>query len=200
MPLDFVTKLSNLQQTRKTDLGLIMSPHLSRMPLPMQRYDDPFLPFGKAIIDATFDLICAYMFNLASYLMLGAAGIIALERTIAYVGSDVITILHGPFFGSDYAGLLNENVFAVDAVTIVECKDALSYQLHPAHKAFVIRTGYPQFNYESFGIYWCDINQLTLSDPVGQTLRMRLAGDSVLFAGHGDNFALKTRTALEAIR
>ena len=41
----------------------------------------------RGIIDATADLVCAYKPNLGFYLQWGAAGIIALERTIAYVPS-----------------------------------------------------------------------------------------------------------------
>lgn len=56
MLVDSGAKLAKLQQDRTTNLALILSPLLARMPLPMQRYDEPFLPFGKAIIDATHDL------------------------------------------------------------------------------------------------------------------------------------------------
>ena len=73
------------------------------MPYPMQRYDDPFLPYGRAVIDATSDIACAYVFDLAAYLSIGASGAIALERTIAYVPSPSLTILHGMFTRAEYA-------------------------------------------------------------------------------------------------
>ena len=100
----FSVRLRAAQAARDSDLALMLSPRLAQMPLPMQRYDDPFLPFGKAIIDATRDLVCAYVFDLAAYLALGAAGAVALERTIAYAGTDdaTVTILHAPFVGAAY--------------------------------------------------------------------------------------------------
>ncbi len=85
----------------------------------MQRFDEPFLPFGKAVIATTADLVCAYVFHLASYLALGAAGAVALERTIAYVPSGVIKILHGPSATADYVLAITETAFDVHAVTLV---------------------------------------------------------------------------------
>lgn len=43
------------------------------------------LAFNKAIIDATADLVCAYKPNPAFYEAQGAAGIVTLERTVAYI-------------------------------------------------------------------------------------------------------------------
>src|SRR4051812_25649910 len=95
-----------------------MSPRLTKMPLPMQRYDDPFLPFGKAIIAATQDLVCAYVFDLAAYLAIGAAGAVALERTIAFVGENNLTVLHAWFADSGYISAAE--AFGVDAVTLAD--------------------------------------------------------------------------------
>jgi orotidine-5'-phosphate decarboxylase len=63
----------------------------------MLKYDDPVLPFLKAIVDTTADLVCAYKPNLGFYLTLGAPGIIALERIIAYIPDNVPVILDGKF-------------------------------------------------------------------------------------------------------
>jgi hypothetical protein len=60
----FYDKLRAAQSQRESDLALLLAPKLAKMPLPIARYDDPFLPFGKAIIDATRDLVCAYVFDL----------------------------------------------------------------------------------------------------------------------------------------
>jgi hypothetical protein len=99
MATSFIEKLQAFRNVRQTDIGLFLAPRLSIMPLPIQRYDDPFFPFGWAIIDAPRDLVCMYMFDLGSYLMPGAASAIALERTIAYVASDAWTILHDHSLG-----------------------------------------------------------------------------------------------------
>jgi hypothetical protein len=145
--------------------------------MPLQSYDDPFLPFGKAIIAATRDLVRAYVFDLAAYLALGAAGAVALERTIAYVGEDNLTVLHGAFVGGDYAEAARG--FAADAVTLVDAADAEPYQ----------RTG--------VGTFLLQGETLTL---VGGALRLRLLGDEVLYAGSGEDFAERARAALERAR
>jgi orotidine-5'-phosphate decarboxylase len=72
-----------------------LDPVLERMPEPMLKQDDPFLPFLKTIVDSTADLVCAYKPNLGFYLALGAAGMIALERIIAYIPEDIPIILDG---------------------------------------------------------------------------------------------------------
>jgi orotidine-5'-phosphate decarboxylase len=101
-------------------IGLDPQPEL--MPLPAMRWDEPVLPFNKAIIDATVDLVCAYKPNLGFYLQWGAAGIIALERTIAYMPDDIPVILDckagdiGHTQAAWAAGLFDE--WGVDAITV----------------------------------------------------------------------------------
>lgn len=97
---------------------LRLNPHVLRLPLAIQRYDDPFLPYGKAVIAATRDIVGGYVFDLASYLALGGAGAVALERTVDYVGGDVPTILHGAFSSADYAVLCDALSFGVDYITV----------------------------------------------------------------------------------
>lgn len=115
---DFIEKLETAQSQTQSDVGLFLAPHIEKIPLPVQRHDEPFLPLGKAVIQATTDITCAYIFDMAAYLTLGAVGIIALERTIDYVSRDRITILHGQFTGTDYQNLWDENAFGVDAITL----------------------------------------------------------------------------------
>ncbi len=175
-PVSFHERLQEAQEARGTDRALMLIPRLSQMPLPMQRLDDPFLPFGKAIIAATRDLVCAYAFDLAAYLALGAAGAIALERTVAYAGTDdqTVTILHAPFVGSAYVEAAA--AFNVDAVTLASLEDAPAYQA------------------AGLGVFWMDrAGQLTLP---GDTRSICLFGESALYAGRGDDFADQTRATL----
>ncbi len=116
--IPFLDRLKTAQEAYHSSLAVGFTPALEKMPIPMQRYDNSFLPFGKAIIDATHDLVCAYIFDLGAYLALGAAGAIALERTIAYVPTPLIKILHGAFATSDYVRAVSDSAFAVDAVTL----------------------------------------------------------------------------------
>jgi orotidine-5'-phosphate decarboxylase len=63
------------------------------MPLPFARTDDPMLPFAQALIDATRDLVCAYVLDPAYFLNEGAPGLIALERIAYYVPNDIPIVL-----------------------------------------------------------------------------------------------------------
>jgi hypothetical protein len=122
----FVNKLNRIDQSRMP-VFVYMNPVVEKLPLPIARYDDPFLPFGKGIIDATGDLVCGYIFDLASYLVLGGAGIVALERTIRYIPAETIGILHGPFWGTAYSVILHHTALGLDAVTIVRPEDSNAY-------------------------------------------------------------------------
>lgn len=163
-----------------------MRPRLLQMPLPVQRYDDPFLPFGKAIIDATRDLLCGYMFDLAAYLAIGAAGAVALERSIAYAGQASVNILHGPFASPDYAEAACVAAFNADAVTVTEYVYAAAY-LHTGVGVFA-RDGVGEV-----GVYSQENSTLALDGVV-----LRLLRDDVLYAGRGDDFADAVRAVVEA--
>src|SRR5215510_12056584 len=106
------------QSKNNSTLAIGLAPSLETMPEPVTRYDDPFLPYGKLVIDTTTELVCAYVFHLGAYLSAGASGAIALERTIAYVPAGIVKILHGPFTGSEYARAAFEDGFGADAVTL----------------------------------------------------------------------------------
>jgi len=91
----FIEMLQAAQITNDSWVCVGLDPILERMPGPMLKYDDPFLPFLKTIVDATADLVCAFKPNLGFYLALGAAGVIALERIIAYIPNEIPVILDG---------------------------------------------------------------------------------------------------------
>jgi orotidine-5'-phosphate decarboxylase len=120
--MTFLDKLAEAQSHNRSWLCLGLDPVLAKMPLPLHKEDDPLLPFNKAMIDATADLVCAYKPNLAFYLAEGAAGLIALERTIAYIPDHIPIILDGKFgdIGSTAAGIARGafEVWGVDAVTV----------------------------------------------------------------------------------
>jgi hypothetical protein len=115
----YTNRLRAAQEQQHSRLAVEIAPWAEKIPYPLQRYDDAFLPFSKAIIDATAEFCCAYVFNLAAYLSLGASGAVALERAIAYVPSPIIKILHAPFASPQYVRAVGESGFAVDAVTLV---------------------------------------------------------------------------------
>jgi orotidine-5'-phosphate decarboxylase len=80
------------------------------------------LPFARAIIEATQDLVCAYKPNLGFYLAEGAAGIVALERIVRLIPPHIPIILDGKFgdignTAEAYARGVFEQ-FCADAVTL----------------------------------------------------------------------------------
>jgi orotidine-5'-phosphate decarboxylase len=123
-----------------------------RLPVQALKWDEPLLPFNKAIIEATADLVCAYKPNLGFYLQWGAAGIIALERTIAYIPDHIPVIIDcktgdiGHTQAAWAAGLLDN--WDVDAVTVnpfVGSEAALPMVGHRPDKAIYLlaRTSNP---------------------------------------------------------
>ncbi|MFW6069632.1 MAG: orotidine-5'-phosphate decarboxylase [bacterium] len=120
--MTYLHKLKAAQEKNNSWLCVGLDPDPARLPLPAMQWDEPVLPFNKAIIDATVDLVCAYKPNLGFYLQWGAAGVIALERTIAYIPDDIPVILDcktgdiGHTQAAWGAGLFD--VWHVDAVTV----------------------------------------------------------------------------------
>lgn len=163
--------------------GLIwLRPRLFEMPLPIQRYDDPFLPFSKAVIAATRDRAAGYIFDFAAYLALGGAGAIALERAIAYVigGSDAAAILHAPFSTGAYALAMGETAYAVDGVTVTDAGLTAAY-------AAVGVTAIPAG----------ELLPDALTIP-GWPSAVPVYGDAIVYAGRDDDFAAAARAALIA--
>jgi len=198
----FADRVLTIQNQKRSSLALWLAPRLQKLPLPMQRYDDPFLPYGKAIIEATHDLVCAYVFDLAAYLALGAAGAVALERSIAFVGEDAVTILHGPFASTDYVELTYETAFNVDAVTLVKGTAVEPYTARPTRGAFVMRYDEPQnlwFDQGEAGVYWAGAGLFDWYADSQRVWRLRLT-DGALNESLGDDFAEKVRAACEKAR
>lgn len=116
--MSFDTKLKSIISDTGSHTAITISPDIDLIPQHILRYDEPFLPLGKAIFDATSQHVCAYVFDLPAYMALGAVGMIALERTIDYVGFQHITILDGQFSDHAYFVVMDENSFGADAITL----------------------------------------------------------------------------------
>ena len=95
--MTFLEKLSRAQQKNRSYLCIGLDIVVSNTPLPLQYHDEPMLPFARAIIEATQDLVCAYKPNLGFYLAEGAAGMVALERIVRAIPPDIPIILDGKF-------------------------------------------------------------------------------------------------------
>jgi orotidine-5'-phosphate decarboxylase len=93
----FIDKLRAAQERNHSYLCIGLDIVVANSPLPIQSHDEPMLPFARAIIEATQDLVCAYKPNLGFYLAEGAAGIVALERIVRLIPPDIPIILDGKF-------------------------------------------------------------------------------------------------------
>ena len=175
MENSLVEKLRLAQENNKSHLALLINPIIHKMPGIIQKYDEPFLPFGKAVINTTHDLVCAYIFDLATYLSIGAAGAIALERTVAYVPNNIMTILHGPFSTTDYNVLIDDISFGVDAITINQHDNSF----HSQNDHNIV------FHHGNFIV------------PNG--MKLSVIGESVLYAAKGADFSEHIRNKLEQI-
>ncbi len=93
----FLHRLRSAQERRRSWLCVGLDPVLEQLPEPVRRADDPLAHFGRAIVEATADLACAYKPNLAFWLAHGAAGLRALQVVLEAVPEDVPVILDGKF-------------------------------------------------------------------------------------------------------
>ncbi|MDX1413469.1 MAG: orotidine-5'-phosphate decarboxylase [Candidatus Promineifilaceae bacterium] len=120
--MEYIEKLRNAQTANNSWLCVGLDPDPQMLRVDVLKWDEPVLPFNKAIIDATVDVVCAYKPNLGFYLQWGAAGIIALERTLAYIPRHIPIVLDcktGDIGHTQKAwanGLFD--VWNVDAVTV----------------------------------------------------------------------------------
>jgi len=95
--MTFVEKLLEAQCRNESWLCVGLDPVMERLPEAVRAADDPLLTFGRAIVGATADLVCAYKPNLGFWLAEGLAGVSALRDLIATIPSDVPVILDAKF-------------------------------------------------------------------------------------------------------
>lgn len=171
---------------------LVLKPDLRKLPLPIQRFDDPFLPFTRAVVESTQDLLAGYILDFPAYLAMGAAGARALERSIGVIGKDRLKILHGPFAGPHYSAMMEATAFAVDAVTICSSADLSHYLNQPPYAAFVLETDGPD-TVQQGGKYMMSNNRLLLYQDSTPILELQVLDDSFLYTGRGEDFANQIR-------
>lgn len=165
--------------------ALHVCPRVIDLPLPIQRFDDPFLPFGKTIINASRGLVSLYVFDVASYLAIGAAGAVALERTIDYLNDEVPCVLHGPFASYDFLKLLDKLAFGADCLTIAAEANVL--QLIDQQGRVV-------------GTWHTHEEQIMLTGDDAAFIELRVLGDALVYQHRHDDFQERLRAALEALR
>lgn len=109
---------------------LEVAPRVPELPALIQKYDDPFLPYCRAVIQATSDSVAGYIFDLAAFLALGAAGAVALERAVAIVATtpDVLSVVHGPFVRPEYAVFAGDLALRADAASVTTADVAVAFR------------------------------------------------------------------------
>jgi orotidine-5'-phosphate decarboxylase len=138
--MDFKRKLAASWAKNDSLLCVGLDPNMDKLPQHLRRSQTPFFDFGKAIVDATANLVCAFKPNSAFYESLGAAGIEQLKQTCDYIrekypelpvildfkrGDIDTTNSHYDKFAFEY--------LAVDAVTVQP------YEGHTAFQPFLDR-------------------------------------------------------------
>ena len=93
----FLSKLVSTQQTNDSWVCIGLDPVMERLPEAVRCSPDPLFTFGRAIVEATADLVCAYKPNLAFWLAEGPAGYQELQALIAEIPSHLPVILDAKF-------------------------------------------------------------------------------------------------------
>ena len=85
--MNFIDKLLNSARSNNSLLCIGLDPDPELMP-----HGVSVLDFNQAIIEATYDLVCAYKPNLAFYEAMGVEGLRALAATVACIPDTVLVI------------------------------------------------------------------------------------------------------------
>lgn len=83
--MTFQQKLDNIIQKNNSLLCVGLDPDLEKLPESIKQKEFPLFEFNKAIIDATYDLVCAYKPNSAFYEAEGDRGVRELKMTCDYL-------------------------------------------------------------------------------------------------------------------
>ncbi len=118
----FLRKLTNAQESTNSWACVGLDPAMDRLPDAIRNAESPLVTFGRAIVEATADLVCAFKPNLAFWLAEGPAGLCALQAVVAAIPDHIPVILDGKFndighTAAAYARFAFE-IIGADAVTV----------------------------------------------------------------------------------
>lgn len=213
-PARFIEKVRAATARNQSALMVGIAPVQARFPGEIQRHDEPFFPFGKAVINQTADLVAGYVFHLGHYLALGAAGAIALERTLAYVPAGLLKILHGEFANAEFAAAALTSPLDVDAVTLAEHvmnDDATlaAYLADPDKGVFVrivqgrdLHGGKASYQYgKQIGIFEFDSERgYGEFDLLSEPQRFFWHSEPIIYASQREDYLAAMREAAERLR
>lgn len=83
--MNFREKLNKIIKKNNSLLCVGLDSDLEKIPQHLKKYKDPIFSFNKQLIDATYDLVCAYKPQIAHYSARGIRGIGSLLKTINYL-------------------------------------------------------------------------------------------------------------------
>jgi orotidine-5'-phosphate decarboxylase len=83
--MEFLSKLQAAVNKNNSLLSVGLDPNMGMLPAEFKNDPAPFFAFGKSIVDATADLVCAFKPNSAFYEARGADGIAELKQTCDYI-------------------------------------------------------------------------------------------------------------------
>jgi len=186
---DVLQKLITAQAASNSDWALYISPDIDKLPLEIQRFDNPYLPYMRAIYTATQDLVCAYVLDFGAYLRLGAAGAVALERSIDLIGDSHVVILDAAIASTRYAGLWEETAYGCDALTIADARVLSAYQARSDRVPFLMTTD--AVDSRTAPVYWTEARTFGI-----ETCRVRLLPENILLKARSLTFEETLRKAV----
>lgn len=89
-------ELVNQIFNKKSFLCVGLDTDVRKLPELLREEDDAIFKFNKAIIDATAPYCVAYKPNLAFYESMGVSGMVAFEKTVAYLKDNYPTTSSSP--------------------------------------------------------------------------------------------------------
>jgi len=83
--MKFTEKINKVIKNNNSLLCIGLDTDINKIPKHLLKEKDPVFAFNQAIIDSTFDLVCAYKPNMAFYEAMGIKGFESLKRTVDYL-------------------------------------------------------------------------------------------------------------------
>ena len=86
--MTFKDKLKKISVKNNSLVCIGLDSDIEKIPIRLKTNQHPQFEFNKAIIDATYDLVCAYKPNIAFYEAENLAGLMQLKYTLDYIGKN----------------------------------------------------------------------------------------------------------------
>lgn len=91
--VSFKQKLDKIILNNNSLLCVGLDPDLEKIPKNILKKSDPIFEFNKSIIDATYNLVCAYKPDIAFYEAYGIDGLKSLKKTLDHIPKNIPIII-----------------------------------------------------------------------------------------------------------